>query len=116
MSFEPEDKRAWEESIVMKELEKVAPSIYKEADESFEPIKLSEKAEEPIESWEDEGDGEDDQILANDIFERMELFGSINKELFDKIRTISHSLADRGLKKEAFKIERILKDLNRRSE
>ena len=53
--------------------------------------------------------------LSDELFGKLELFGSINKELFDKIRTISYSLADRGLKKEAFKIERMLKDLNGRS-
>ena len=110
MSFEPEDKQAWENSEVMKELEKVAPKIYSEADDSFQPIKLDKEEE----VFEDESDNQNNNE-ESELFEKLELFSSINKELFDKIRTISYSLADRGRKKEAFKIERLLKDLNGRS-
>ena len=110
MSFEPEDKRAWEESEVMRELEQIAPKIYREADESFGPIEELED-----DGFEEESETENDEKVADELFGKLELFGSINKELFDKIRTISYSLADRGLKKEAFKIERMLKDLNGRS-
>jgi hypothetical protein len=110
MNFEPEDKQAWERSEVMRELERIAPEIYREADESFEPIKLDED-----EGFEEEVEVENDDEIASELFGKLELFSSINKDLFDKIRTISYSLADRGLKKEAFKIERMLKDLNGRS-
>jgi len=115
MSFEPEDKQAWEASEVMKEFEKVAPKVYSEADESFKPIKLGEDSEELEETFEDESDGTQGIENEEEIFQKLELFSSINKELFDSIKTISYSLADRGLKKEAFKIERTLKDLNGRS-
>lgn len=114
MSFEPEDKRAWQDSEVMNEFERIAQDIYDEADASFQPIKLAED-ESFEEEVEIESDGSEHEEFADQIFSKLQLFGSINKELFDKIRTISHSLADRGLKKEAFKIERTLKDLNGRN-
>lgn len=115
MSFEPEDKQAWQNSEVMNEFEKIAQGIYDEADESFLPIKLAEDEDDEEETFEEEN-SENDEKIANEIFERLETFGSINKGLFDKIRTISHSLAIRGFKKEAFKIERMLKDLNGRNQ
>lgn len=109
MSFEPEDKLAWDDSEVMREFEKIAQDIYDEADASFQPIELGKKV-----NIDDEDIGADDEKIAENIFGKLEMFSSINKDLFDKIRIISHSLANRGLKKEAFKIERALKDLSGR--
>ena len=114
MGFEPEDKRAWENSEVMRELEKVAPKIYREADESYQPLELGEEVLGEEEVFEEEDDL-NELNDSEDIFQKLELFSSINKELFEKIKLISYGLADGNFKKEAFKIERALKDISGRN-
>jgi len=59
MPFAPEDKRAWDASEVMAELEKVAAELGTldgPPPEAFEPLRSKEADDGSWESWEDDGD------------------------------------------------------------
>jgi len=103
MVFAPEDKRAWQNSEVMAELEKLA----KETDllggpppEAFEPI--SEQTPEQ-ETWEDE----DAPLVVDSSAKEAELL-AIRHQLMDEIERMAHQLAEAGRIKVAYRLERAL--------
>jgi len=103
MVFAPEDKRAWQDSQVMLELEKIA----KEYDllngppkEAFEPI------EEESESWEEE-DLPPDKLAPD----KSAAFSAESGRLMANLLKLAYDLADAEETKAAYRIERALRAL-----
>ncbi len=119
MSFSKEDLAAWNDSEVMKELEKLAKDgeFDELFDDNFKPVKFDEEED----SWEDETEelieateeflnekDENDIILENK--EKEELEESV-ASLISGLTKISYDLADNNCKNEAYMVEKTIDDL-----
>jgi hypothetical protein len=106
MAFAPEDKRAWLDSEVMSELEKVAKEtnlLNGPPAEAFEPI--SEKtAGQPV--WEDEDVPESPR--ADSRTERHAEMVAHSARLMGTIERMAQDLAEAGHTKAAYRLERTL--------
>jgi len=105
MPFAPEDKRAWLDSEVMAELEKIA----KETDllggppkEAFEPIEEKTAAQS---SWEDEDVPE---APADPDAGRRAALASHGARLAKTLERMAQDLAEAGRPKAAYRLERAL--------
>jgi len=117
MTFSKEDKAAWMDSEVMRELEKIAMEGGLEvSEEAFQPIE-----EEAL--WEEEDDtgklidaveefqGEEPEayLLTEDPVDK--LLAAHQGKLVDVIQKLSWQLADKSKIKAAYKIERALQNI-----
>lgn len=123
MSFSKEDKAAWLDSEVMRELEKIAAEndiLNGPPEEAFMPI-----SEETEESWEDERtpeekledaliDFENDSVDKSNILEeekplKEELAQLYMDNLISNLKTLAYDLTEQGFMKAAYRIERAIK-------
>lgn len=112
MSFAPEDKRAWQDSQVMAELEKIAKStglFDGPPSEAFEPIPLKEA--EGIPAWEDEDQNVDDAPEPLGVGEVVGLQAAQTVE--DGLDALADNLAAAGRTREAHMVERTLSGMRR---
>lgn len=119
MSFSKEDKAAWLDSEVMKELEKIAEEeniLDGPSPEAFEPLSFSEEKEpkeekiweeeeEPMERF-DEALEEFSEPSLNDEFK-----SAWNKLLLENLGKIANKLADDKNVKAAYRVEATLNEL-----
>jgi len=110
MTFSKEDKAAWLDSEVMRELEKFGGDILNgPLPEAFQPL------EKEAEAWEDE-DLESKLVEAVEEFEKPasveeEFVIAHNKSLLTNIEKVAHRLSDEANIKAAYRVERSLKEL-----
>lgn len=100
MTFSKEDNAAWENSEVMKELEKFADEILNPSPEPYLPIeeeKTWEEEEEPIVELSNDKEMEEDMCLAN--------------ELISNLKKLAEQLADNHNIKSAYRVERTIQEL-----
>jgi len=121
MSFSKEDKAAWLDSEVMKELEKVAQKdnvLEGPPPEAFEPLPLEKEAkvtkEEEEKFWEEEEPMKRfDEALEQ--FEKptlvAELKTAYDKMLIENLEKIANELADGKNVKAAYRVEMALHEL-----
>jgi hypothetical protein len=128
MSFSKEDKAAWLDSEVMRELEKIAAEndiLNGPPEEAFMPISEEIEEESEEESWEDERtpeekledalmDFESDSVDKSGILEeekplKEELAQLYMDNLISNLKTLSYDLTEQGFMKAAYRIERAIK-------
>ena len=119
MSFSKEDKAAWLDSEVMKELEKVAQKddvLEGPPPEAFEPLPLEKEAKEEKEEkvWEEEEPMERFDAALEE-FEKptlvAELKAAYDKMLLGNLEKIANELADSKNVKAAYRVEMALHEL-----
>ena len=119
MTFSKEDKAAWQNSEVMRELEKIAALGGLEvSEEAFEPIEEeewededdTEKLVDAVEKFQEEGGEElgEDAPTEDPVDE---LLAAHQKNLIDAIEKLSWQLADRSRTAAAYKVERVLQNI-----
>jgi hypothetical protein len=104
MVFAPEDKRAWLNSEVMAELEKVARAerlLEGPPPEAFLPIQEKEASQD---SWEEE----DEPAAAEAGDPRKAALAGFGMRLVGEMDRMAHQLADAGRIKAAYRLERAL--------
>jgi hypothetical protein len=111
MTFSKEDKAAWLDSEVMRELEKFGKDVLNgPPPEAFRPL------ERKAEAWEDE-DLEGKLAEAVEEFEKPvasveeEFVAAYNRSLLKNIEKVAHRLSDKANIKAAYRVERSLKEL-----
>lgn len=111
MTFSKEDRAAWEDSKIMKELEKFADEILHPSNKAYEPI------EEVRKDWEEENLTDEEklvdaaeQLLKENSFEE-ELRIAYNNQLIYKLEKLAEDLADKSNTKAAYRIERTIQEL-----
>ncbi len=112
MPFSKEDKAAWLDSEVMRELENFSADVLNGPPvEAFQPITAGEKV------WEEE-DLQEQLITTVDEFNEPkepsleeELRIAYNKSLFKNLEKVAHSLSDKSNIKAVYRIERSLNEL-----
>ena len=114
MSFAPEDLRAWKNSEVMIELEKVAKDallLEGGPPEALQPIPEGQASLENEERvWEEEGDA--DKAADDPLPEEMGAFAVKEAELVMVIRSMARKFADAGQTKVVYRLERTLAELD----
>jgi hypothetical protein len=108
MTFAPEDRRAWLDSEVMAELERIAKKtdlLAGPPPEAFEPIP-EKTAGQPV--WEDEDVPE---TPADPDAERRAELAASGARLMDSIGRMAQDLAEAGRAKAAYRMERALSAL-----
>lgn len=108
MKFSIEDKKAWEASAVMAELEKIALEenlLNGPPKEVFEPIKIDEEDDE---SWEDEND--DGEIKLENSSNNLIEISAIN-DMKAGLKAMAGNLSKFNRIKEAYSFERTLCDI-----
>lgn len=102
MDFSHEEKLIWNNSEVMRELEKIAQNGGLEVPpEAYLPLESEEPEEEP--AWEEETD-EKKLMDAIEELENPELV-NLEAQLIDNLRKLAYYLATDNRKKEAFQVE-----------
>jgi len=112
MPFAPEDKRAWQDSQVMAELEKLAKETGLFAGpppEAFEPIQLKEAEEVP--TWEED---EEQRADVPDPLGVGEITGlEAAKAVKDGLEALANNLVSAGRMREAHMVERTLSGIHK---
>lgn len=121
MSFSKEDKAAWLDSEVMKELEKVAQRdnvLDGPPPEAFEPLPLKKKSKEDKEEEEKVWEEEEPMERFNEALEEFEKPGLVaelktayDKMLLGNLEKIANKLADSKNVKAAYRVEMALHEL-----
>jgi len=112
MTFSKEDKAAWLDSEVMRELENFSADVLNGPPaEAFQPITAGEKV------WEEE-DLQEQLITAVDEFNKPEepsfkeeLHVAYNKSLFRSLEKVAHNLSNKSNIKAVYRVERSLNEL-----
>lgn len=134
MSWDKMDRNAWNDSEVMKELEKkIAESAvnlasqFEKAAQSFKDLpsdlaKVNQEAKPAAESMKQVADAaeklyssaddpETPQLDEEEVEETLESIENKVEELIDELTKISHHFADLGDTSLAYKLERVIKDI-----
>lgn len=119
MTFSKEDKAAWMDSEVMRELEKIAMEGGLEvSEEAFQPIEEEALWEEEddtgklidaVEEFQGAGEESETDLLTEDPVDK--LLAAHQGNLVDAIQKLSWQLADKSKIKAAYKIERALQNI-----
>lgn len=113
MTFSKEDMAAWENSEVMRELEKIAEDVFSPSAEVYQPIKEDQSWEE--EDWSDEQKITDaasellNELDDNTIYD--ELREANNIRLLYKLEKIGEELVDKSNIKAAYRVERSIQEI-----
>jgi len=122
MTFSKEDRAAWQNSEVMRELEKIAAMGGLEvSEEAFQPIEEeewededdTEKLVDAVEQFQEGSEGPGGELGEDAPTEDPvdELLAAHQKNLIDAIEKLSWQLADRSRIIAAYKIERVLQNI-----
>lgn len=124
MTFSKEDKAAWQNSEVMRELEKIAAMGGLEvSEEAFEPIEEeewededdTEKLVDAVEKFQEGSEGPGEELEVGEKTETEdpvdELLAAHQRNLIDAIEKLSWRLADRSRTVAAYKVERALQNI-----
>jgi hypothetical protein len=112
MTFSKEDQAAWENSEVMRELEKLADDVLNPSPEAYQPISIDEKSWEE-EDWVDEKKLTDaaSELLGNENSFEEELKSAYNNRLCLQLEKIAEWLEDKNNIKAAYKVERSIQKI-----
>jgi len=108
MTFSKEDRAAWADSEVMKELEKVAKNIDLE-EKSWEEDDDTEKLIDAVEEFEEPKEEEEKSFDQDEMLDA--LFEAHGSDLLVNIEKISYKLIDKSNIKGAYKVERAFQSI-----